>query len=299
MMYQVMLQQLSSSLVNKGKDPGSVFADSVSYILGNYHYRRKPLTINRLSEINLTKAFEIYKDRYADAGDFIFTFVGNFSVDSISPLIEKYIAGLPANNRKESWKDVGIRYPQGVINKVIKKGRESKSSVRISYTGISQYSDLEATQLEQLAKVLAIKLREELREEQGGVYGVNVGSSLGRIPTSSYSVTISFSSSPENVEKLTAIVMQEIENVKKNGAPQINVDKVIAEETRNMQLQVKENNYWLYNLEQKYYHKEDPLELLQDIEMVKKLTVERTKELANKYFNPANMIKLVLMPEGK
>ena len=297
MMYQVMLQQLSSSLVNKGKDPGSVFADSVSYILGNYHYRRKPLTINRLSEINLTKAFEIYKDRYADAGDFIFTFVGNFSVDSISPLIEKYIAGLPANNRKESWKDVGIRYPQGVINKVIKKGRESKSSVRISYTGISQYSDLEATQLEQLAKVLAIKLREELREEQGGVYGVNVGSSLGRIPTSSYSVTISFSSSPENVEKLTAIVMQEIENVKKNGAPQINVDKVIAEETRNMQLQVKENNYWLYNLEQKYYHKEDPLELLQDIEMVKKLTVERTKELANKYFNPANMIKLVLMPE--
>ncbi len=298
-MFQVMLQNLNSSLANKDKDPGSVFGDSVNYILGNYHFRRKPLTVDRIKEINLDKAYHVYEDRFADASDFIFTFVGNFSVDSISPLIEKYIAGLPSSNRNEQWKDVGIRAPQGVINRVIRKGQESKANVRISFTGISQYSDLEATQVDQLAKVLAIRLREELREEQGGVYGVNVSGSLGRIPTASYSMTISFSAAPENVEKLSAIVMKEIDNLKTNGAPQVNVEKVIAEDTRSMQLQVKENGYWLYNLEQKYYHKENPAELLKDSEMVKMLTVERTKELANKYFNTNNLAKLVLMPERK
>ena len=64
-------------------------------------------------------------------------------------------------------------------------------------------------------------------------------------------------------------------------------------------MRIKENNYWLYNLQSKYYYNEDPKTILEDAAMVKKLTVERTKELANKYLNIDNVIRLVLMPEGK
>jgi zinc protease len=297
MMFEVGKQQMAAGLVNKGKDPASVFSDSVSYIMGSYHPRRKPMTLERLNEVNLDRAYSIYQDRFADPGNFIFTFVGNFTVDSITPYIEKYIAGLPSANRTETWKDVGMRYPTGVINKVIKKGQEARSSVRIAFTGITTYSDLEVTQLDQLAKVLAIPLREQLREEQGGVYGVGVSASIAREPVNSYSINISFGCSPANVDKLVNIVMQEIDKIKKAGAAQVNIDKVIAEDTRGLQTEVRDNNYWLSNLEQKYYRKEDPLEILKDAEMVKLLTVERTKELANKYFDPNNVIKLVLMPE--
>ncbi len=298
-MFGVLKQQLIASLANKGKDPSSVFSDSVSYIMGSYNPRRRPLTLDRLDEIKLDKAFSIYHDRFSDAGDFIFTFVGNFTVDSLKPYIEKYIASLPAAGRKENWKDVGIRLPSGVISKVIKKGRESKSTVRLTFTGTTQYNDLEAAQLDQLAKVLEIRLREVLREDQGGVYSVGAGANIFREPVTSYSVTISFGCSPENVDKLTGLVMEEIKNMKANGATQTNVDKVIAEDTRGMQTSVKDNSYWLYNLQNKYYYNEDPKILLQDAAMVRKLTVERTKELANKYFNTDNMIKIVLMPEGK
>lgn len=298
-MFGVLKQQLIASLANKGKDPSSVFSDSVSYIMGNYNPRRRPLTLDRVDEIKLDKAFSIYRDRFSDAGDFIFTFVGNFTVDSLKPYIEKYIASLPATDRKESWKDVGIRLPKGVINKVIKKGSESKSIVRITFTGTTEYTDLEATQLDQLAKVLEIRLREVLREDQGGVYSVGVGANINREPVNSYSITISFGCAPENVDKLTGLVMEEIKNMKANGGTQTNVDKVIAEDTRAMQTSVKDNSYWLYNLQDKYYYNEDPKVLLQDAAMVKKLTVERIKEMANKYFNTENMIKIVLMPEEK
>jgi zinc protease len=298
-MFQVLKQQLSTSLANKGKDPGSVFGDSVSYIMGNYHPRRKPMTLDRIEELNLDKAFSVYQDRYADASDFIFTIVGNFKVDSIKPYIENYIASLPATNRKETWKDVGIRFPQGVVNKEIRKGRENKSSVRLTFTGITEYSDLESTQLDQTAKVLEIRLREILREDQGGVYGVGVSANINREPINSYSVTISFGCAPENVDKLANLVLEEVKNMKANGGSQTNVGKVIAEDTRGMETSVKENNYWLFNLQDKYYHNEDPKIILQNAAMVKQLTVARTKEIADKYFNTDNMVRLVLMPENK
>ncbi|HSU50414.1 MAG TPA: insulinase family protein [Segetibacter sp.] len=298
-MFEVLKQQLTASLANKGKDPNSVFGDSVSYIMSNYNLRRKPLTTERLGEINLDKAFSAYQDRFADASDFIFTFVGNFKVDSIKPLIETYIASLPATNRKESWKDVGIRFPTGVVDRVIKKGKDPKSTVRLSFTGTTEYSDLEATQLDQVAKVLEIRLREILREDQGGVYGVGVGANINREPINSYSVTISFGCAPENVEKLVGLVLDEIKNMKDKGASQTNIDKVIATDIRSMETSVKENNYWLYNLQSKYYYNEDPKVILKDPEMVRKLTVERTKEIANKYFDTNNFAKLVLMPETK
>ena len=298
-MFEVFKQQVATSLANKDKDPGSVFSDSVSYIMGNYHYRRKPLTIERLDEINLDKAYNIYKERFADAGDFIFTFVGNFKVDSIKRYVETYIASLPSTGSKENYKDVGIRYPAGVINKTILKGQEKKSTVRLSFTGITDYNDLEATQLDQLADVLQIRLREILREDQGGVYGVGVRASITRQPITTYNVTISFGCAPENVEKLINLSLDEIKNTKTNGGAQINVDKVIAENTRSLETGVKENEYWLENLQDKFYYNEDPEIILKDPEMVKKLTVQKTKELANKYFDINNMARFVLMPETK
>ncbi len=298
-MFMVLQQQLTVQLANKNKDPNSVFNDSVSYIMGGYHPRRKPLTMERMAEIDLDNAFAVYKDRFSNAGQFQFTFVGSFDSEKIKPLIEKYIASLPSTGKVDSWKDVGIRAPQGIVEKVIKKGKENKASVRIYYTGATTYSDEELTQLQQTCKALGIKLREQLREDQGGVYGVGVNGNINRIPSNSYSISIQFGCAPENVEKLVKIVYDEIAAMKLNGAPTVNVEKVIAEDTRSMENEVKENDYWKYNLEDKLFYGEDPKIILEDPKIVKKLTVERTKEIANKYFNDANRVKIILLPEDK
>lgn len=296
-MFLVMKQQVTASLVNKDKDPSSVFNDSVTYIMGNYHVRRKPMTVASLNDIKLDKAMQVYQERFANASDFVFTFVGNFTVDSITPMIETYIASLPGKGTNENWKDVGLRYPAGVVKKVINKGQEKQATVRMTFTGITEYSDLEATQLDQLCKAFAIQLREIMREDQGGVYGVGVNGNINREPVNSYTINVSFSCAPENVEKLTSTVMDEVRKIKASGVAQVNVEKVIAEDTRGMELAVKENNYWLYNLEQKYYRKEDPKTILEDAQMVKQLTVDKTKQLANKYFNENSFLQFVLMPE--
>jgi zinc protease len=299
-MFNVMLQQFKAQLENKDKEPASVFSDSVSYIMGNHHPRRKPIGIADLQKLNLDRAFAIYKERFSNGGQFLFTFVGNFNTDSIKPLVEKYVASLPGDNQKDNYKDVGIRYPSGHINKVIYKGKENKASVKLFFTRNNiTYDETDNMQLNQLCKTLSIKLREVLREDAGGVYGVGVSGGLSREPVGSSSISIQFGCAPENVDKLIGLVMDEIKNTKANGAAQVNIEKVIAEDTRALENSVKENSYWRYQLEQSFFRNVDPMKILDAPQKIKQFTIERTKILANQYFDEDNMAKFILLPEKK
>ncbi|MCW3088355.1 MAG: peptidase domain protein [Sediminibacterium sp.] len=298
-MFNVAQQQIRAQLQNKDKDPNAVFADSISYVMGNYHFRRKPFGMAELAKLNLDRAFAIYKESFANAGQFLFTFVGNFNTDSIKPLIEKYVASLPGSAQKESWRDVGIRYPSGQVNKTIFKGKENKASVRLFFTGNTTYSDTDDQQLGQLCKALGIKLRETLREDAGGVYGVGVNGGINREPVNNYSIGIQFGCAPENVDKLVALVMEEIRNTKANGVEQVNADKVIAEQTRALESDSKENSYWRYRLEQQFFRNDDPLKIITAPQRIKQFTVARSRELAAKYFDESNLVKMVLLPEKK
>lgn len=298
-MFNVLKSQANTMLANKNNNPQAVFADTMQYLMSNYHPRSKPFETSMIPQLNLDKAMTLYKERFAGADDFIFTFVGNVKLDILKILVEKYIASLPATGKKENWKDVGMRYPTGIIEKKVYKGKEAKASVRLVFTGEGNYSDEEATQLSQLGKALNIKLRENLREEKGGTYGTGVNTELSRIPYQSYSIEISWTCDPAKVDELIAAAMSEIKKIKENGCTQEDVQKVIAEDTRAMEVQLRENGYWIYNLEDKYRNNEDPTLILKDMEILKKITVAKTKEMANKYFNEKNMIKAILLPEQK
>src|SRR5690606_2646185 len=215
-------------LANRENDPNSVFADSVSAVLGNYSVRRTGPSIAKVEQINLDRAFEIYKDRFADASDFRFTFVGSFDVETIKPLIEQYLGSLPSTNRKESAKDLGIKIPAGKIDKKVYKGQEPKANTRLVFSGDYTYNERNNNQLDALAEVLSIKLIERLREDEGGVYGVGARASYSKLPQGRYSITITFGSAPENVEKLINSTLDEINKIKQKGAEPVDIEKFIA-----------------------------------------------------------------------
>src|SRR5690606_31947297 len=131
---------------------------------------------------NYKKAFEIFKDRFADASDFEFFFVGNVTDAQMKELSEKYIASLPSINRKETFKDTGYRGITGIHKKEVFKGNDDKATVRITYGGETTYSKKENLAMEALGEILTIKLIEELREKEGGVYGAGAYGGLNKIP---------------------------------------------------------------------------------------------------------------------
>ena len=276
--------------------PQKVFQDTVAVTLGNRNPRRQPLTPADLDRINLDRAVQIYNERFADAAGFTFTFVGNFDVAKIRPLLETYLGGLPATGTTETFRDLGIRAPEGQLTKTVRKGVDPKASVQLVYTGNFEWTPENATQVDALAEVLEIKLIEKLREDESGVYGVSASGAYGRYPVPRYTFRINFGCAPENVEKLIASVNREIAKLKTTGADPKDIAKFKAETTREQEVQLKDNSFWLSYLSNQYYNGDDPLEVLRESELLKTVTVDSTKTAANKYLG-TNLIQFILLPE--
>ena len=295
--FKGLIAQQKGGLANRGNDPNSVFADSVAAILGNYHVRRTGPSVKKVDQINLDRSVEIYKDRFADASDFTFIFVGSFDNEQIKPLLEQYLGSLPSINRKETAKDLGIHIPAGKIDKKVYKGQEPKASVRLVFSGDYTYNEKHNNQLNALAEVLTIKLIERLREDEGGVYGVGARASYTKFPTNRYTFSISFGCAPENVEKLVSSTLDEINKIKENGAVVTDLEKFIAEETRTTETQLKDNGFWLGYLSNQYQNEEEPKQVLTYLENLKELTPDQLKSTAKYRLSSENYIKMVLLPE--
>ncbi len=291
--------RMETYIRNRSARPESIFEDSVQVIMSQHSVRRRPWSEQLLRELNLQKSYAIYKDRFADAGDFTFIFTGNFTPDSIAGYVKTYLGGLPSTGRKEQWKDLNIEPPTGIVKRSIYKGIEPKSQVRIMFTGPFSYDFQHRYDFQSMISVLRILLRESLREEKGGTYGVGVYGSTTHYPDESYRVTISFVCSPERVDELTATAMSVIDSLKTFGTTQENLTKVREIQRRERETQLQQNGFWLSSLDAYYTDHENPLQIVRYPALVDRLSLEAIQAAAKKYFSTGNVATIVLYPESK
>ncbi|MGI9077064.1 MAG: M16 family metallopeptidase [Gemmatimonadaceae bacterium] len=290
--------QVKASIANRGAQPEAVFGDTLQATLTQNHPRAQPLTAEKVDSISLAKSMTFYKERFADASDFTFVFVGNFAVDSIKPFVLTYLGGLPSLKRKENWRDIGIRYPTGVIKKVVRKGAEPKSQTQIIFTGPFTWNRANRYAMASLSAVLRIRLREVLREDLGGVYGVSVGGQPSFEPRQEYSFGIGFGAAPDRIDTLRAAVFSVIDSLKDSGPTVQELEKVRETQRRAEETSRKENGYWLSTLISADRYGEDPHTLLDSGAMRGLLSEEMIKEAARRYLDTANYVQVTLMPEG-
>lgn len=290
--------RLKGFLENRDAQPETAYRDTIQVTMSQYHPRHEPWSEDRLNKMDLARSVEIYKERFADASDFVFFFVGTFDPDTLKPLVETYLGGLPALNRHEKWKDIGVRPPKGVVNKTVKRGLEDKSQVRIMFTGDFEWNRLNRYHLGSMASVLNIKLREALREDMGGTYGVGVNSSPEQYPVTAYSIAISFGCASDRVEELTAAVFSQIDSLKRFGADELTLTKVKETQRRSRETNLKQNGYWLNTLQFYHQHGVDLTEVLEFDSYVNQLKSEDIQKAAQLYFDLDNYVKVVLLPES-
>ncbi|MBC8987281.1 insulinase family protein [Pedobacter sp. N36a] len=284
-------------LANKNASPSSVFADTVQAVMASYHERGMPMNLSDLNKISLDKAFEFYKERFADLGEQTFVIVGAFDVNAIKPLIETYIASLPSAGKKQNFADNGLKPPVGKISKTVYKGLEDKAAVQLYLHGDYDFSQENNVQLDALNEALKIKILERLREKESGVYSPNVSLSINKEPNPHYYFTISFSCAPANVEKLIAASLDEVNKIKQSGASADDLTKFKSEEQRQTELSLRDNGFWLGYLSSCIKNGEPMDMVFQQPKLLEKVTVESTKAAANKYLNENNYLRFVLVPQ--
>ena len=283
---------------NVTSNPQIYFNSEMQKIMTKNHPRGgglpKPADFDK---INLNKGIEIYKQRFANASDFTFLFVGSIDEEKIKPLLEKYLGSLPSRPAKENFKDLGIRPPLGKLEKTITKGSEPQSQVNLVFNTPATYNSRDAYALRSLAEVMEIKLIEQLREEKGSVYGVGANSVFNRVPYSYSSFSISFPCAPENADTLTQVSLTELKKILNNGVTSEDLEKIKEQQKRKLEVEVKENQFWLNNLYDSYFYNTNPRMILDKENQINSLTSKMIQEAGKKYINPNNYIRVVLKPE--
>jgi zinc protease len=223
--------------------------------------------------------------------------VGAFNPDSVRPLVEQYLASLPAPARRDSARDDGQRPPTGVVTRTVRKGVEPRATTQLLFTGPMAYSRAERFALGALGDVLDIRLRERIREALGGTYGVGVSASAQRVPYQAYQIAISFTSAPERTDELTTAVFQVLDSLKASGPTADEIAKVRETGLRELETAEKQNRWWLASLVDALQSDEDPRTIVEQRAAYQTLTPALVQETARKYLNTGNYARFTLLPE--
>jgi zinc protease len=297
--FDLMKRRLEANLANQAQNPGSVFSERVRRINTSDHYTARPLRLENIPSLNADRMLAFYRERFSNAADFTYFMVGAFTIDQITPLLERYVASLPSRGTSTSKiGDMRLQFPSTVASEAVYKGQEPRSQTVISFFADTGLDELETHRLTAATSVLEVKLRDILRERLGGTYSVGVGYT-NTSPVPGYgTTTVQFGSSPENQELLAQAVMTEVERLRREGPSAADVQAIKEQETNGLQESMRQNGYWLSSLQSAHLLGRDPRRILARPERTASLTTENIHEMFKKYF-PANRNTIVtLMPEA-
>jgi zinc protease len=286
----------AAMLEHRELTPETALSDLMAATLSSNHRRRRPPTAADVRKVKLDTALAFYADRFGDASDFTFVITGAVELDELRPLVLTYLGSLPGKRGLEPWKDLGIKLPKGVIDKQVKRGSEPKAAVQIVFQGDDTWSLDADRDLGILRDVLNIRLREIMREDMSGVYGVRVRASFSRKPRERRSVSISFGCAPENVAALRRAAQAEIARMQREGVDQTYLDKVKAEATRAHETDLRENHYWIDILLDWAMYGDDPHLTMALEPVLARMTSDDVKAAALRFLPLRQMVTGVLLP---
>ncbi len=295
--FDVMKSQMKTMLANQQASPEWAFRQMLQATVSQNHYRARPMTPELVDEMDLQKSFAFYTSRFADASDFTFVFAGAFDLATMRPLVERYLASLPSLRRNETWKDVGITPPKGVVERTVRKGIEPKSQVDIVFTGPFTFDTSNEVALDALGLVLETRLRGALREALSGTYGVQVDASASKIPQTRYRVTIDFGCDPARTEELVKSLFREIDSLKTKGPTEREISDARQALLRQHDSDLAQNDRLVGELAERYELAEDINEFFSLPQQYDRLTTTAIQDAARRWLDTGNYVRVTLFPE--
>ena len=294
------INRMNSMLGTMQANPQSAFGDTLNVTVNDHHFRARPLTESVLGEADLGEMEAIYRDRFADFSDFSFLIVGSVQPEDLRPLVEQYLAPLPGTDREETWVDVGMRSPGGVIEKSVYRGIEPQSRVAIVFQDEMPFSMEDRRTLSLLRESLDTRLREILREDLGGTYGVSVQAALRDAPYEHVQFVIMFGCDPERVDELVTSVWDAIRAMQTEGPSLEHLSSAREQSFRAWETGLEENGFWLNSLEFYLSRDMDPARILiNPADVLENVSADDVADMARRVLREDRFIRVTLYPEGE
>lgn len=289
--------RMKAQLENAKLDPSTALNDTISKVVYNNHPRAVSLEAEDFDKISYQRILDIYKERYGDASDFTFTFVGNLNVDSIRPYIEQYLATLPANGRVDKPSpDALPKIMNGKLeNHFSREMQTPKSSVFQLYSGKSEYNLKNLLTASLLSQILDLVYTETIREAEGGSYGVYAGVSLSDFPKGQTTLQVFFDTDPEKWENMVRIVDEEIQRIATEGPKSEHLTKSRDNMLKRHNERLQENSYWLNVIDSYYFRGMDAYTNYK--ETLESITADDIKKFMSDFISQGNCVEVVMGPK--
>ena len=296
--YAMLMSILESQLANRDKNPKVAFSDSVQMMGSNNSPRTVIFNSEALKKANMDKALEVYKARFANPADFVFTFVGNINPEdkAFQQMVCTWLGGLKTSKKKESVRDNGDRVPEGINKNYFTRDMQTKTaSNRIQYTSYDiPYTLDNELNMEMIGRILSTRYLESIREREGGSYGVGCGSVLQAYPVAKAYLIMQFDTDPEKQEKLMGIIHEEVNTIVANGPLAKDLNKEKESMLKDFQEDLEKNSYWDTVLYMYYMY---GIDYIADYKAaVENITAESVQATLKKLVASGNMFEVVMLP---
>ena len=286
-------QRTKASLANQEADPSTALSDTLNHEMYGNHPMAMRFKTEMVDQIDYNRIMEMYMDRFKEAGDFTFLFVGNINLDEVKPFIETYLGGLPTINRKENFKDIKMDIRKGAHKNVFEKEMKTpKATVINIISGQCKFNPKNYLLMSMLSQTMNMVYMETIREKEGASYGVSAFGQMNCYPKEEAIFQIYFDTDPAKREKMEQIVMAEIQKVAKEGPKPEHLAKVKEFMLKQYSEQIKENGYWLNRLLDYYFNKVDMNTGYE--KLVNEITVKDVKNFTKALLDQGNIIEVTM-----
>jgi zinc protease len=296
--YEALLGRYKAYVANMANNPQKIIGDSLSLIFTCKNPRTKLMTPEFFNEISLEQMETIYMDRFADAGDFTYFIVGNIDEATAQAMAEKYIGSLTNLPRKETWVDRKIEWPKGKTVREIEIPLEvKKSTVVVNYMAKMNYSPEQNMLLSVFRDILNLRYIEEIREKEGGTYGVRVSANSSKFPKEDKSLNLTFDTDPDRALQMKAIIYREIDKIAQNGPTSEDLNKVVESLLKNREQSKLHNSYWLQALNTWYTYDINTTSPENYENILNKMTTADIQKFVQSFLAKADVVDIIFKPK--
>ena len=248
--FQIGIQQIKAVLPNIQNDPDFQYQIEKDKIFYNNNPRVLALNEELLEKANLATIEKVYRQLFKDAAGAEVTIIGNVDLETLKPLVQKYLGSLPKGKKATDWnKDNCISVAEGQIEKTVNLKMETpKSTVLQVYTAYMPIDTKTEVTLEVAKYILDMIYTKTIREEEGGTYGVGVAMVGQRYPEERALIQVSFDTNPEMADRLAELAIKGLKDLAQNGPEADKFNMAIENFKKNIPESRINNSYWANNI---------------------------------------------------
>ena len=175
-------------------------------------------TPEQFATLDLEGVERVWRDRFGDAGDWVFAFAGDVDIDELRDLASRYIGTLPGTATTEQYVDLGTPPPAGVVKSTVQAGTGESSSLTLLFT--SPLADVDGSvraTTDVVNEVVTGRLTDVIREQLGESYSPFATSYITSDPVPTIETYVQVTGAPDRVESVGDLVIAQLADLAANG----------------------------------------------------------------------------------